>query len=110
VAPNDLHKPEVITDRTIAENELAPLYMPGNERNYGTSHGLLPKYTIFNNIFRNTLSPMHGDCTNIWGSIRNLLFTILDDQSPPCISTFLWTEIMHMLNHGAQYVIYAPYI
>jgi hypothetical protein len=110
LAPNDLHRPEVITNRTIAENELPLLYVPGNERNYGTCHGLLPEYTIFNNIFHNTLTPKRGDRTNIRGSTRNLLLVILDDQPHPCISTFLWTEIMHMFNHGAQYVIYAPYI
>jgi hypothetical protein len=107
LAPNGLHRPEVITDRTLVENELALRYV---SRNYGTSHGLLPKYTIFNNIFYNTLTPKRCDRTNIWGSTRNLLLFILNDQSPLYISTFLWTEIMHMLNHGAHYVIYAPYI
>jgi hypothetical protein len=107
LAPNDLHTLEVIAERTIAENELTRLYMPRNERNYGTSHGLLPEYTIFKNIFCNTLAPKRGDYTNIRGSIRNLLLAILDDQPPLCFSTFLWTELI-MLDHGAQYVIYGP--
>jgi hypothetical protein len=83
---NDFHRPEIIIERTIVENELAPLYMPGNERNYGTTHGLIPMYTLFN-IFHNTLTPKRGD-TNIRGTTRNLLLAILDDQPPPCISTF----------------------
>jgi hypothetical protein len=86
LAPNGLHRPEVITDRTLVENELALRYV---SRNYGTSHGLLPKYTIFNNIFYNTLTPKRCDRTNIWGSTRNLLLFILNDQSPLYISTFL---------------------
>jgi hypothetical protein len=98
---NDFHKPEIITERTIADNELAPLYMPGNENNYGTTHGLIPEYTIFNNIFRNTLTPKRGDRTKIRGSTRNLLLAILDDQPPQCISNFFWTEMMNMLTHGA---------
>jgi hypothetical protein len=89
LAPNDLHMPKVITERTIAENELAPLYYPGNEHNYGKAHGLLPEYAIFNNIFRNTFTPKRGDRTSICGSIRNLLLSILDSQPPPCINTFL---------------------
>jgi hypothetical protein len=83
--------------------------MPGNENIYGATHGLIPEYTIFN-IFHNTLSPKRGDRTNIRGSTRNLLLAILDDQPPPCISTLFYTEMMNMLTHGVQYVIYAPYI
>jgi hypothetical protein len=81
-----------------------------NENNYGTTHGLIPKYSIFNNIFCNTLTLKRGDYTNIRGTTRNLLLAILDDQPLPCISVFFWTEMMNMLTHGAQYVIYAPYI
>jgi hypothetical protein len=109
LADNDFHMVEIITKRTIANNELAPLYLPRNENNFGTTHGLIPKYTIFNNIFCNTLTPKRGDRTNIRGSTQNLL-DILDDQTHPCISVFFWTELMNMLTHGAQYVIYAPYI
>jgi hypothetical protein len=65
LADNDFHRPEIITERTIADNELAPLYKPRNESNYGTTHGLIPEYTIFNNIFCNTLTPKRGDRTNI---------------------------------------------
>jgi hypothetical protein len=107
---NDFHRAEIITERTIADNELAPLYTPGNENNFGTTHGLIPDYPIFNNIFCNTLTPMRGDRTSIRGSTRNLLLVILDDQSPPCICIFSWTEMWNMLTHGAQYVIYAPHI
>jgi hypothetical protein len=77
------------TERTIAENELAPLYYPGNENFYGKTHCLLSEYAIFNNMFRNTLTPKHGDCTSICGTTRNLLLAILDSKPPPCISTFL---------------------
>jgi hypothetical protein len=90
LADNDFHRPEIITERTIAENELAPLYMPGNESNYGTTHALIPEYTIFNNIFRNTLTPKRGDRTNIRGSTRNLCQAILNDHPPPSFSTFFW--------------------
>jgi hypothetical protein len=65
LAGNDFHMPEIITERTIADNELAPLYMPENENNYDTTYGLIPEYTIFNNIFHNTLTPKRGDRTNI---------------------------------------------
>jgi hypothetical protein len=71
---------------------------------------LIPEYAIFNNIFCNTLTSKSGDCTNIRGSTRNLLLAILDDQPPPYIGILFWTEMMNMLTHGAQYVIYAPYI
>jgi hypothetical protein len=107
---DDFHRKEIITKRTIVENELAPLYITGNEINYGTKHGLIPEYNIFNNIFHNTLTPKRGDRTNIRGTTTNLLLAILDDQPPPCISTFFWTEMMYMLNYGSQYVIHAPYI
>jgi hypothetical protein len=89
---------------------LAPLYFPENEHNFGTTHGLLPEYTIFNNIFHNTLTPKRGDRTNIRGSTRNILLAIVDDQAPPCIVVFFWTEMQNMLTHGAQYVTYALYI
>jgi hypothetical protein len=78
LADNEFHRAKIITERTIADNELAPLYMLGNENNFGTTHGLIPEYTIFNNIFYNTLTPKRGDRTNIWGSTRNLLLAILD--------------------------------
>jgi hypothetical protein len=51
LAHDDLMRAEVSTDRTIAENELGPLYNPGNENSFGKTHGLLPEYAIFNNIF-----------------------------------------------------------
>jgi hypothetical protein len=56
-ANNDFHRSKISTERTIAENELAPPYYPRNEHNFGSNHGLLPKYYIFKNIFRNTLTP-----------------------------------------------------
>jgi hypothetical protein len=101
---------EISTERTIVENESAPLHLQGNENFYGKTHDLLPEYAIFNNIFWNTLTPKWGDCTSIRGSTRNLLLAILDNSPPPCISTFLWIEFMFMLNHGTTYMIYAPYI
>jgi hypothetical protein len=110
LADNDFHRAEIITERTISENELAPLYFSGNEHNFGTTHGLLPEYTIFNNIFRNTLTPKRGDRINIQGSTRNLLLSIIDDQAPTCIGVFFWIEMWNILTHGTQYVIYAPYI
>jgi hypothetical protein len=110
LADNDFHRSEIIIERTIAENELAPIYFPGNEHNFGTTHGLLPESTIFNNIFGNTLTPKRGDHTNIRGSTRNLLLAIVDDQALPCIAIFFWTEMWNMLTHGAQYMIYALYI
>jgi hypothetical protein len=68
LAPNDFHRESISSERSISDNELAPLYFPGNEVNYGTNHGMLPKYYIFNNIFRNTLTPKRGDHTSIRGS------------------------------------------
>jgi hypothetical protein len=65
LADNDFHRAEIITERTIVDNELAPLYTSGNENNFDTTHGLIPEYTIFNNIFCNTLTPKRGDRTNI---------------------------------------------
>jgi hypothetical protein len=50
LAHDDFLRDEVITERTMAENELAPLYYPRNENFYGKTHGLLPEYAIFNNI------------------------------------------------------------
>jgi hypothetical protein len=110
LADNGFHRPEIITKRTIADIELTPLYLPENENNFGTTHGLIPEYTIFNNIFHNILTPKRGDRTNIRGSTRNLLLAIIDDQPPPYISIFFWIEMMNMLTHREQYVIYAPYI
>jgi hypothetical protein len=83
-----IFRPNIFTKRTIVDNELAPLYLPGNENNFGTTHCLILEYTIFNNIFCNTLTPKRGDRTKIRGSTRNLLLAILDDQPPPCISNF----------------------
>jgi hypothetical protein len=109
-ADNDFHRPEISTERTIAENELAHLYYPRNKHYFSTNHGMLPEYYNFNNIFRNTLTLKRGGRTSIWGSIRNLLLAILDDHAPPCFNIFFWTELMHVLNHGTQYAIYVPYI
>jgi hypothetical protein len=105
LARNDFDREPISTERTISDNELAPLYYPGNERNFVTNHGMLPKYYIF----MNTLTPKRGDRTSIRGSTRNLLLAILDDQPPPCISVFFWSELMFALNHGTTYVIYAPW-
>jgi hypothetical protein len=77
LADNDFHRPGIITKQTIADNELAPLYMLRNENNYGTTHSLIPEYTIFNNIFRNTLTPKRSDHTNIQGTHK---------ESPPSYS------------------------
>jgi hypothetical protein len=110
LALNDFDRELISSERSISGNELAPLYFPENENNYGTNYGMLPEYYIFNNIFRNTLTPKRGDRTSIWGSARNLLLAILDGQSLPCISVFFWAELMFVLNHGTQYAIYAPYI
>jgi hypothetical protein len=90
-AGNEFDREPVINERSISGNELAPLYYPGNERNFGTNHGMLPKYYIFNNIFRNTPTPKRGDHTSIRGSTRNLLLAILDDQPLPCINVFFWS-------------------
>jgi hypothetical protein len=110
LAPNDFHREPISSERSISDNELTPLYFPGNENNYGTNHGILHEYYIFNNIFWNTLTLKRGDHTSIRGSIRNLLLAILDGQPLPCISVFFWAELMFVLNHGIQYAIYAPYI
>jgi hypothetical protein len=56
-AGNDFNREPISTERTISDNELAPLYYPENERHFGTNHGLLPEYYVFNNIVRNTLTP-----------------------------------------------------
>jgi hypothetical protein len=88
LAKNDLDREPISTKRSISDNELAPLYYLRNERNFGINHGMLPEYYIFNNIFKNTLTPKRGDRTNIHGSTRNLLLAIFDDQPPPCISVF----------------------
>jgi hypothetical protein len=89
LAHDDFLRDEIITKRTIVENELAPLYHPENDNFYGKTHDLLPEYAIFNNIFRNTLTPKRGDRTIIRGSTRTLLLAILDNKPNPCISTFL---------------------
>jgi hypothetical protein len=103
---NDFYREPISTERSISDNELAPLYYPRNERNFGTNHGMLPEYYIF----RNTLTPKQGDRTSIRGSTRNLLLAILDDQPLPCISVFFSTELLFALNHGTMYAIYAPFI
>jgi hypothetical protein len=87
-ARNDFNREAINIERTILDNELTPLYYPGNEHHFGTNHGMLLEYYIFNNIFRNTLTPKRGDRTSICGSTRNLLLAILDDQPLPCISVF----------------------
>jgi hypothetical protein len=61
----DFYREPIITERSISDNELAPLYYPGNKRNFGTNHGKLPEYYIFNNIFWNILTPKRGDHTSI---------------------------------------------
>jgi hypothetical protein len=108
-AGNDFDREPISIERTISDNELTPLYYPKNGHNFGTNHGMLPEYYIFN-IFRNTLTPKRGDRTSIRGSTRNLLLAILDDQPLPCISVFFWSELMFALNHGTMYVIYASFI
>jgi hypothetical protein len=85
LAPNNFHREPISTKRTVSDNEMAPLYYPGNEHNFGTTHGMLPEYYIFNHNFRNTLTPKHGDRTNIRGSTWNLLLAILDNQPPPAV-------------------------
>jgi hypothetical protein len=60
-ARNDFDREPISTERSISDNELAPLYYPENERNFGTNHGMLPEYYIF----RNTLTLKRGDHTNI---------------------------------------------
>jgi hypothetical protein len=37
---DDFLRAEISTERTIAENDLAPLYLPRNENFYGKTHGL----------------------------------------------------------------------
>jgi hypothetical protein len=85
LAPDDFHREAISTERTISANELAPLYYPGNEHNYGTTHGMLPEYYLSNHIFRNTLTPKRDDHTSIWGSTRNLLLAILDTPMHQCV-------------------------
>jgi hypothetical protein len=109
-AGNDFDRELINTERTASDNELAPLYYPGNEHNFGTNHGMVPEFYIFNNIFRNTLTPKRGDRTSIHGLTWNLLLAILDDQPLPCISVFFLSELMFALNHGTMYAIYAPFI
>jgi hypothetical protein len=57
LALNDFDREPISTERSMSDNELAPFYFPRNENNYGKNHGMLPEYYIFNNIFRNTLTP-----------------------------------------------------
>jgi hypothetical protein len=103
LAGNHFDREPISIERSISDKELAPLYYPGNECNFGTNHGMLPEFYVFNNIFRNTLTPKRGDHTSIRGSTRNLLLAILDYQPPPCISVFFWSELMFALNHGTVY-------
>jgi hypothetical protein len=110
LANDEFHRANIANERTVLKNELAPLYFPGNESNYGTIHGLLPEYVIFNKIFCSTLMPKRGDRSHINGSTQVLLLAILDDHPPPCISVFFWIEMLYMLKHGSSYVIYAPFI
>jgi hypothetical protein len=101
----------MLADYFVAKKrqQLAPLYFPRNENNYGTNHNMLPEFYIFNNIFQNTLTLKRGDRTSIRGSTQNLLLAILDGQPLPCIIAFFWAELMFVLNHGTQCAIYAPY-
>jgi hypothetical protein len=103
-AYNDFHRAELTSERTVAETELAPLYYPRNEHNFGINHGMLPEYYIFNNICCNTLTPKRGDCSSIQGSTRNFLFAILQHPHSQArwllFSIFLWTESMYVLSHG----------
>jgi hypothetical protein len=110
LANDDFHRADIANERTVSDNELAPLYFPGNESNYGTIHGLLPEYVIFNKIFCDILMPKRGDRSHINGSTRILMFAILDGHPLLCISVFFWTEMLYMLKHGSSFVIYAPYI
>jgi hypothetical protein len=41
LADNDFYRSEIITERAIVKNELAPLYFPENEHNFGTTLGPL---------------------------------------------------------------------
>jgi hypothetical protein len=110
LANDDFHRANIANERNVLDNELAPLYFLGNESNYGTIHGLLPEYVIFNKIFRDTLMPKRGDRSHINGSTRVFLLAILDDRPPPCINVFFWTDMLYMLKHGSSYVNYAPFI
>jgi hypothetical protein len=94
----------------MSDNELAPLYLLGNESNYWSIHNLLPEFSIFNKIFHGTLMPKRGHRSSINGSTWVLLLAILDNRHPPFFSVFFWTKIFYMLKHGSSYVIYAPYI
>jgi hypothetical protein len=35
LANDDFHRANIANERTVSDNELAPLYFPGNESNYG---------------------------------------------------------------------------
>jgi hypothetical protein len=106
----DFHRANTVNERTVSDNGLAPLYLLGNESNYGSIHGLLLEFSIFNKIFHGTLTPKRGDRSSIIGSTRVLLLAILDNRPSPCISVFFWTEMFYMLKHGSSYAIYVPYI
>jgi hypothetical protein len=51
LANNDFHRADIANERTMVDNELAPLYFLGNESNYGTIDNLLLEFVIFNKIF-----------------------------------------------------------
>jgi hypothetical protein len=110
LANDDFHRVDISNERTVSSNEFTPLYLLGNESNYGAIHGLLPEYAIFNKIFRGTLMAKRADWSNINGSTRVLLLALLDGHPLPCISVFFWIEMLYMLKHGSSYVIYALYI
>jgi hypothetical protein len=110
LANNDFHRENIANERTVSDTKMVPLYLPRNSSNYGTIHGLLPKYSIFNKIFHGTLTQKKGDRSMINDSTRVLLLAILDDCPLPCISVFFWTEMLYMLRHGSSYVIYAACI
>jgi hypothetical protein len=110
LANDDFHRADIANERTMSDNELAPLYLLGNESNYDTIHDLMLEFIIFNKIFHGTLTPKRGDWSHINGSTRVLLLAIPDGRPLPCISVFFWIEMLYMLKHGSSYVIYALYI
>jgi hypothetical protein len=83
LAPNDFDREPISSERSISDNELAPLYFSRNKNNHGTNHCMLPGYHIFNNIFLNTITPKRSDRTSIRGSTWNLLLAVLDGQPLP---------------------------
>jgi hypothetical protein len=88
LANNDFHRENIANERTVSDNELAPLYLMGNESNYGSIHDLLPEFSIFSKIFRGTLTPKRGDRSSINDSTRVLLLAILDGHPLLCIGVF----------------------